>query len=377
MKKAVNQAKYYKLKEYLKEEILMGTIKPGDRIPSENVLSKEFSISRHTVRKAISILINDGYLQSEHGRGTYCVDRSKIRIGSKNIGVITTYISEYIFPKVIRGIDNVLSDNGYSIILKNTNNNTEKESICIKDMLDKNIEGLIIEPTKSALFSPNIKLYDALDNHNIPYVFIHGYYRGLEDKPYVILDDVSGMYAVVKYLAGLGHKNIVGIFKADDIQGLSRHKGYAMALADSQLPYNPDSVIWFHTEDKKVKPVSEMKRLIESDYEIDAAACYNDEIAFRVFQTINGMGLRVPDDISVTGFDDYYLSANCSVSLTTVTHPKEKLGAEAAELLLQILNSHGYTKNSLQKVVTPELVVKDSCRERNNVIFSRNGGGKI
>jgi GntR family transcriptional regulator, arabinose operon transcriptional repressor len=231
----------------------------------------------------------------------------------------------------------VLSGNGYSIILKNTDNDTEKESIYLKDMLDKNIKGLIIEPTKSALFSPNIELYDALDNHNISCVFIHGCYQGLEDKPYVILDDVSGMYAIVKYLAGLGHKNIVGIFKADDIQGLNRHTGYTKALADSALPYNPDSVIWFHTEDKKIKPGNEIKRLIESNYEIDAVACYNDEIAFSVFQTIGGMGLKVPDDISVTGFDDSYHSDNCSVRLTTVTHPKEKLGEEAAELLLQIL----------------------------------------
>ena len=148
MSNVEKQAKYYKLKEYLKQEILMGRIKPGEQIPSENALAEKFSISRHTVRKAISILVNSGYLHSEHGRGTYCTDRSIKRNNSRNIGVITTYISEYIFPKVIQGIDSVLSKNGYSIILKSTNNDIANEYLCLEDMLEKNIEGLIIEPTK-------------------------------------------------------------------------------------------------------------------------------------------------------------------------------------------------------------------------------------
>jgi GntR family transcriptional regulator of arabinose operon len=193
------------------------------------MLAEKLSLSRHTVRKSISMLVNEGYLYTEHGRGTYCMDRSKKRSDSRNIGVITTYISEYIFPKVIQGIDSVLSGNGYSIMLKNTNNNTGKEAVCLEDVLQKNIEGLIIEPTKSALFSDNLKYYEALDNHHIPYVFIHGYYQQLEDKSQVLLDDAKGMYSVVEYLAKLGHKKIVGIFKADDIQGLERHKGYAKA----------------------------------------------------------------------------------------------------------------------------------------------------
>jgi GntR family transcriptional regulator of arabinose operon len=166
MQKSSNQSKYYKLMEYLKEEILMGRIMPGDQIPSENTLAEKFLLSRHTIRKSISMLMNEGYLYTEHGRGTYCQDRSRKRIESKNIGVITTYISEYIFPKVIQGVDDVLSGSGYSIMLKNTNNSTEKEALCLEAVLEKNIEGVIIEPTKSALFSNNLKYYEALDSHH-------------------------------------------------------------------------------------------------------------------------------------------------------------------------------------------------------------------
>lgn len=358
--------KYLKLKDYLKQEIINGRIKPGEKIPSENTLVEKFSVSRHTVRKAISLLINEGYLQSQQGRGTYCVDRSKRRNESRNIGVITTYISEYIFPRVIQGIERVLSKNGYSIILKSTNNSLENERECLKCMLEKNIEGLIIEPTKSAMFSPNIKLYQALDNNQIPYVFIHGYYQNIENKPFVILDDAAGTYAAVKYLTELGHNNIIGIFKADDFQGINRHKGYAKALTDADISYDPDNVIWFHTEDKRIKPANEIRRLINEGRKIDAIACYNDEIAFSVYQTVVDMGLNVPEDISITGFDDSYLSENCPVKFTSVMHPKEKLGEVAAEMLLKILDCNNNCRHqingSFQKIILPELVIKDSCK---------------
>lgn len=359
-----NQAKYQKLKEYLKEEILLGRIKPGEKIPSENMLAGRFSLSRHTVRKAISMLVYEGYLYTEHGRGTFCCGRSGRGGNSKNIGVITTYISEYIFPGVIQGIDNVLSGKGYSIVLKNTNNDTEKEMICLEDILSKNIEGLIVEPTKSALFSGNLKYYEALDRLNIPYVFIHGYYERLGDKPQVALDDAAGMYSVVDYLAKLGHKHIAGIFKADDIQGLNRHKGYTRALADNGIPYDPDYVIWFHTEDKNIKPFDVIRGMLEKKNKLDAIACYNDEIAYKVFQLLQEIGVNVPEDISITGFDDSFLSINCPVKLTSVVHPKEKLGEIAAALLLDIIEGNKGGRNPVKHVIVPELVIRDSCKKR-------------
>ncbi|MCX7842585.1 MAG: GntR family transcriptional regulator [Clostridia bacterium] len=364
MHKDSNQTKYSMLISYLKEEILLGRIKPGEQIPSENTLAKKLSLSRHTVRKAISMLANEGYVYTEHGRGTYCADRNKTRVETKNIGVITTYISEYIFPRVVQGIDRVLSENGYSIILKNTGNNTEKESAYLEEMLEKNIDGLIIEPTKSAMYTNNLKYYEALENHGIPYVFIHGYYQKMEDKPQVILDDEAGMYSVASYLTELGHREIIGIFKADDIQGINRHKGYARALARIGIPYNPDNVIWFYTEDRAVKPAATIRTMLENKHGIDAVACYNDEIAFKVYETLRDFGVRVPEDVSVTGYDDSYFSSNCPVKLTTVNHPKDMLGEAAARLLLEMMKNPAMGREQTRKVIVPELVVKDSCAKK-------------
>jgi len=364
MQNIERHTKYSDLREFLINEINTGKIKPGEQIPSENNLADMHSMSRNTVRRVLSNLVSEGYLYTEHGRGTFCTDRNKIKKSTRNIGVITTYISEYIFPRVIHGIDNVLSENNYSIVLKNTGNNTEKEGAYLKEAVEKDFDGLIIEPTKSALFSDNIKFYNALDSRHIPYVFIHGCYQQLEGKPQIILDDIEGMYLAVKYLAENDHKNIIGIFKADDIQGVNRHKGYVRALAEAGIPYNPDYVIWFHTEDRLTKPYAALKMLLNNNVKIDAVACYNDEVAFKTYELLNGLGKNVPEDISITGFDDSYLSLNCPVKLTTVSHPKEKLGELAAEVLLDMIESGDWLNNTVRKVIKPELIVRDSCKRK-------------
>ena len=85
------KTKYYVLMEELKQSILSGEIKPGEKLPSENELSARYQISRHTVRKALSILINEGYIEAEHGRGTFCSQRMGHMKNSRNIAVVTTY----------------------------------------------------------------------------------------------------------------------------------------------------------------------------------------------------------------------------------------------------------------------------------------------
>jgi GntR family transcriptional regulator of arabinose operon len=353
-----NNSKYYKLKEYLREEMLSGRIPPGGKIPSENVLAERFSISRHTVRKSIALLVNEGLLYTEHGRGTFSSGALRKTRDSKNIGVVTTYISEYIFPQVIHGIDDILSQNGYSIILKNTGNDYKREADCLKDILGKDIAGLIVEPTRSALYTSNIKYFETLDRYGIPYVFIHGCYEQLGKKPCILLDDAGGLYDLAGHLIKTGHRKIHGIFKADDVQGLNRHKGFVRALSDNGIPYDPENVTWFHTEDRTAKPSAAIRALIAEGRKLDAIVCYNDEIAYKAVEILTGHGIRVPEDVSVTGFDDSYLAEACPVKLTTARHPKQELGRKAAALVLDLVS--GNKSEEEIQVIKPELVLRHS-----------------
>lgn len=359
-----NGAKYFVLMESLKQDILEGRVRPGDKISSENELAKQFDISRHTVRKALSILENEGYLEAKHGKGTFCVDRRKKSSDSRNIAVVTTYISDYIFPRLIQGIDNVLTEHGYSIILKNTGNSQRNEARALEDIMTKDIDGLIIEPSKSEIYCRNRKQYEQLDRMGIPYVFIQGTYPQMRHKPNIIMDDVQGMYLLTRYLLKLGHRKIAGIFKIDDAQGVARQKGYIQALTEAGIPYDPDKVVLFHTEDREQKPAAMMQQFLEQQIAMDAVVCYNDQIAQEVIRVCLEQGKRVPEDISVTGYDNSLIAETGPVKLTTATHPKERLGEMAAELLLEKIRGILDEDSKVSRVIAPELVIRESCRDR-------------
>src|SRR5699024_2080888 len=112
--------KYNKVKQAVKSKIIDGTYSPHQKISSESEMMREFGVSRHTVRQAIGDLVLKGWLYREQGSGTFCADRSnqeinETRSGQKKIAIVTTYISDYIFPSIIRGAEARLSAEGYQV----------------------------------------------------------------------------------------------------------------------------------------------------------------------------------------------------------------------------------------------------------------------
>ena len=130
--------KYVIVQEWIKSEINKGTYKDGDKMLSENELMEKFNFSRQTIRLAISKLENEGFLEKIKGSGTYIKIRNNNFIKeTRNIGVIITYLDEYIFPEIIKGIENVLSNNNYNITLGITYNKVEKETSILKTTFKK------------------------------------------------------------------------------------------------------------------------------------------------------------------------------------------------------------------------------------------------
>lgn len=353
--------KYFTLMEELKEKIISGRIQPGEKLPSENQFTVQYSLSRHTVRKALSLLEQEGYIEACHGKGTFCSEKMRHMKKSRNIAVVTTYISDYIFPRLIQGMDNVLSEQGYSIILKNTGNSRQKEAKCLEELFQKDIDGLIIEPSKSQLSCRHPGLYENLEKYQIPYIFIQGIYTEMKDKPHILMDDTRGGYLVTKYLLEQGHRRITGFFKADDIQGIQRHKGYVRALQEAGIPYDPDLVVWFHTEDRRSKPSMMVKEMVKTGSLPHGIVCYNDQIAVQVIESLEDCGLQVPKDISVTGYDNS-LYAQRGTGITTIAHPQERLGEMAAELILEKINGVSEEDSKVERLIQPELIVRGSCR---------------
>lgn len=242
--------KYNMVKEKITEWITSGKVQPGDKIYSENELVKMFGVSRHTIRQAVGDLVHEGWLYREQGAGTFCSNKmlqpnedsetispfQSLNTNGKNIGVITTYISDYIFPSIIKGIESYLTAQGYSLTFACTDNDVEKEKQCLQTMLSRNIDGLIVEPTKSSNYNPNIHYYLQLEQNNIPYLMINQFYSQLM-PPHIIMNDEHGGFIATEHLINLGHEKIIGLFKTDDLQGVNRMQGFIRAFREYNLPF--------------------------------------------------------------------------------------------------------------------------------------------
>ena len=156
------------------------------------------------------------------------------------------------------------------------------------------------------------------------------------------------------------------MFKADDTQGQNRHKGYVRALQEAGLSYDPDHVVWFYTEDRAIHPYERIRQMAEAGEQMDAVVCYNDQIAVEVIRALMEAGRSVPDDVSVTGYDNSFIAESSAVKLTTIAHPQEKLGEMAAEMLLSLMRDGQPAGGNDRILIEPELVIRDSCKSRKN-----------
>lgn len=333
-----NLMKHRRISQWIIDSINSGQFQPGDKLPSEHAMAKQFDASRQTVRHATDELVERGLLTRLRGSGTY-VSGSAYTSGfsPKRIGVITTYVDDYIFPGIIRGIEDVLSEQGYSISLGITHNRHSDEAVCLQRILDDSVCGLIIEGTKSSFPSPNLPLFEKLRARGTPMVFLNGYYREFSQSG-IFQDDVTAAKLLTKHLLENGHKKISAIFKSDDLQGLKRFEGMGQALTEAGLLVDDQRILWYTTEDKDAFFSGKLDSFV-LNYLGDSTGlvCYNDLIASSVCDLLKRNGKEVPKDISIVSFDNSPLSAESAYNLTSANYPSTEIGSKAAELILRCI----------------------------------------
>lgn len=332
--------KYLQIFDQISSDIKKGRLKTGEKLPTEKELCEQFSSSRETVRKALRELESAAVIEKIQGSGSYVKGRAGAKpTATHNMAVITTYINTHIFPSILRGIENVATQSGYTIFLKATNNSVASERAILSSIAPLMIDGIIVEGTKTTFYNPNLDFYRNYLDANIPIVFINGYYPDLfsqneqRDKiAYVVADDYNGGYRLVSELVRQGHKKIGAIFKSDDIQGQRRYSGYLDAMMHYDVGFLDENVVWFNTETK----LCACEKLISPDWlgGLDAVICYNDEIAAQLLELMRKTG---QSEIAVRSFDGIYPEKFSGYDFKSLLHPKEELGVTAVRLLIDMM----------------------------------------
>ncbi len=353
--------KYKVVMNYIKNEIIYENLKEGDKIHSESQLMKKFNVSRHTVREAINRLIQEGVIYTEHGRGSFVKMQEMREVSNqglaKTIVIVASYLNNHIIPDIVQKIEGLASQNGYNIMIRCTHNKISKERECLRDIMQMDVVGIIAEPAKSALPSPNRELYQMFRDKGVPVLFIHGYLSQEDD--YVVVDDEDAAYKATKYLIERGHRKISGVFKSDDIQGVRRYAGMMRALMEESIEVDEDGILWLATQDQNyiLKNKQVLAQWFDRLLNSTATICYNDDLAIVLADILFEKGVDIPTQHSIISFDNTPFGEAYRVPITSMEHPKKKLGEVTYEELVKKIREPQKTIQVMMKV---GVVEKDS-----------------
>ena len=334
--------KYLQVADILRREIAEGIFRDGNRLTTEEELRFRFRVSRQTIRQAIAQLEDDGLVDRRRGSGTYVRHGPRKRQGLLRIGVLMSYITDYISPAIISGMEETLNANNAVMVLSATRNDPRLERSLLERMLDGQVDGLIVEGCRTGEPTPNADCYQRLAERNIPVLFLNAYYREFRAMPHVVMDDYEGGRIAAEELIRRGYRRLAGLFKTDDLQGLERRRGFREALDDLNMPFSEDAILTFTTEDRmrmfRTEASERFVRMLTEERAFDGLVCYNDIFAAHLIEDLHSKGMTLPKDLGIISFDNAEISALCHPALTTLAHPKERFGTVAAEKMLRMLD---------------------------------------
>lgn len=354
--------KYLQLKAILKE-YLGKQYQAGQKISTEIELMGQFHVSRNTVRQAITELEQEGLLSKEQGRGTFFLGSVPDDQATDGLIGVITPAPAYIYSQVIHGIQEVAHKKHYNIILSTPVRDAEKELKCLEQLLRKNIDGLIFESNGGFTQIQESKSLRRLQELSIPVVLM-GWALDELQLSYVSLDDVEVGFRATQYLIKAGHTRIACIYPGDLFPGAQRYQGYRKALETHSMTFDPrlEKVerAWSWNRTENIGKLT--KELLDLGADRPTALFYyNDDAALRGYVAIREAGLKIPDDVSVIGVDDFEFSALSDVPLTSVVHPQGKIGRWAAEIVFDEIEHKGQ-RTPRQVIIKPAIAIRDSVK---------------
>ncbi|HFS67088.1 MAG TPA: LacI family transcriptional regulator [Flavobacteriia bacterium] len=274
------------------------------------------------------------------------------------IGVIIPEIVHHFFTRVISGIESVVSEKGYNLMICLSNESYDKEVLNLNLLTDGSVDGVILSLSKETLIKNNYQHLTNIIEDDIPLVLFDRAPKNLACNK-ILADDIYGGYIATNYFIKEHLNKIAIITTTKDITvGFLRKEGYLKALKENNIPVNERFIIEINDAEKIEKQIE--KLFIHPNDFPKAIFAVNEVYAATAMKIIRSKNLKIPDDISVIGFTDGLISEFSEPPLTTVDQHGYNMGREAAKLLLsQIKNP---SKPIEEKIVNTNLIIRKSTK---------------
>ena len=285
---------------------------------------------------------------------------------SYSVGILLPAINDVFFSNFANAVEKALYEKGYHPLFCNIENDTKKESAYIDILLSQQVDAAIIVPATSPEKSAdNVR---KLLNRDIPVVTVDRTVPGI-DVSQVLVDNFGGGYEAASYLLKLGHRQ-VGMIASEGDQhvellgpGSSRIQGMQAAFKDAGVEYSLHLQIEDSTSNIELG-YRAAKTLLDRAPQITAIFALTDQTAVGVYHRANELGLSIPEDISVVGFDNIPLASHIVPQLTTIAQPFELMGEIATRILLQRIEEPTIPPESI--TLSTELIVRASVKDIRN-----------
>ena len=341
---------YHMVKKKIVEMVRNGDLKDGDRLPPEEEIAKQNNISRGTVRMALEDLAREGIIKRYPKRGTFIsLEKSNIPV---KIAILSPTVpvgrkeTDFYRSELWGGIEEGVVKEGISIILLNHQKGIE---------LSKGIDGILfLVPLRS-----QIEILNEIKGKGIPLIVVGAQIDGVN---YIAVDNEKGVEEAISYLVKLGHKKIGAIFSSlDYFDSFYRYKGFLSTLKKFGLPVKKnwikiisvmDAEKWIEEAERKTKEI-----LSEKD-KPTAIFAEGGFLTLGAKKSIEKKGYKIPSDISLIGFDDFYLARYLEPPLTVISQPIWEIGKIGVEKLVEIINNK--QTQPYQILLQPDLIVRGS-----------------
>ena len=350
---------YQQIASELRKEIDNGTFAAGARMPSMDTLAAKFEVNKITILKALDELKNEGAIYSIPARGTYVTqinkDANKPRKNSSfTVGLLSHVLNPREFGPyhmgIISGIQDELSRKKSNLLLMPASE-IHSDAELYQMALEAPVDAMIyLGPFNNALLNRLIQ-------NGAPSVVVDYSYKGCPTDS-IVVDNPEGGFLIMEHLLELGHRRIALITGIEKHTATAeRMSGIAQALGNVQMKLN--DLLIFHGDYTRSSAYDATTRILKEHGDCTAICCMNDEMAAGALQAIYAHSERkIPDDITVTGFDDVQLSAITHPPLTSIHLDIRHMGRIAVQRLMDRMEDH--ESNPTSTLISTHLVIRDS-----------------